>query len=375
MKPSKKQQRPARPFSKQASGKRSRPVRPAQPPGAFTRRSEGEASAPAKPLASASSASARPARKPVGTFSKPFSGKSTSKPFAGKSAGKSAGRPARPAATQPVAPPAAEPERPLAAGRHQRREEEKYHGGRACEALFARRPHDIIRVYITEEKRRSASALLRFCAEHRKGFQVVEQENLQRLTGSLHHEGIAILARAYSRWDTPELMRGVAAGRLTGPVVYLDGVANPHNLGSILRVSAHFGVAALIGAEADLPPLSPAAVRVAEGGAECVPVCGLGDSVADLLALKRQGYQILTTSSRRGESIYTATLKPKVVMVLGSEGEGISGPIDALADLRIRIPGTGAVGSLNVAVAGGILLSEVWRRQPAERAQQPAGKA
>ena len=322
MKPPKKEHRPSRPFGK-GVGKRARPA---------------------------------------GTFS-------------GNVAGKPSGRPARPPAVSSAAPPATEPDRPLAAGRHQRREEEKYHGMRACEALFARRPHDIIRVYITEEKRRSASALLRFCAEHRKGFQVVEQENLQRLTGSLHHEGIAILARAYCRWDTPVLMRGVAAGRVTGPVVYLDGVANPHNLGSILRVSAHFGVAALIGADADLPPLSPAAVRVAEGGAECVPVCGLGDSVADLLALKRQGYQILTTSSRRGESVYTATLKPKVVMVLGSEGEGISGPIDALADLRIRIPGTGAVGSLNVAVAGGILLSEVWRRQPAERPQQPAGKA
>ena len=130
MKPPKKQQRPARPFSKPASGKRSRPVRPAQTPGPFTRRPEGEPSAPVKPIAPASSASARPARKPVGTFSKPFTGKSTSKPFPGKSEGKSTGRPARPAAGQPVAPPAAEPERPLAAGRHQRRERHSLPAGR-----------------------------------------------------------------------------------------------------------------------------------------------------------------------------------------------------------------------------------------------------
>jgi RNA methyltransferase, TrmH family len=104
-------------------------------------------------------------------------------------------------------------------------------------------------------------------------------------------------------------------------------------------------------------------VRVAEGAAEAVPVCDLGDPQADLRRLKKAGYRIATSSSHRGEPLFSATLGGKLVLVLGGEGEGVSRGIDALADLRLLIPGTGAVESLNVSVACGILLGEVWRRQ------------
>jgi TrmH RNA methyltransferase len=246
--------------------------------------------------------------------------------------------------------------------RHQDKSEEKFHGVRACEALFARRPQDIIRVYVTADRRRQFGDLLEYCARERKGFQVVEPENLERLTGSIHHEGIAILARQLRRWDLSDLLREIDSGRLVGPLLHLDGVQNPHNLGSILRTAAHFGVAAVLGATGGLPPLSPAAVRVAEGAAESVPVCDLADPVADLKRLKKAGYRIATTSSHRGDLVHSASLDGRLVLVLGSEGGGISKPIDALADLRLKIPGTGAVESLNVSVACGILLGEIWRR-------------
>ena len=234
---------------------------------------------------------------------------------------------------------------------------------RACEALFARRPQDIVRVYVAEGRRRQFGKLTAWCAEHRKGFQIVADENLQRLTGSLHHEGVAILAKQLRRWSLADLLRGIEAGSVTGPLVYLDGVQNPHNLGSILRTAAHFGVGAVVGRTGDLPPLSPAAARVAEGAAEAVPVCGLADPEADLARLRQAGYRVLVTSSHRGEPLFTADFGPRVVVVLGGEGEGVSPAIERLADLRVRIPGTGAVESLNVAVAAGVVLAEIWRRR------------
>ena len=246
--------------------------------------------------------------------------------------------------------------------RHQDKTEEKFHGLRACEALFARRSQDIIRVYLTEERRRQFVKLLDFCAKQRRGFQIVAPENLQRLTGSIHHEGIAILAREIPRWNLAELMQAIESQRLDGPLLYLDGVQNPHNLGTILRTAAHFGVAAILGAASDLPSLSPAAVRVAEGAAECVPVCVLVDPIADLARLKKAGFRVVATSSHRGDPIHAATIIKKSILVLGGEGEGVSRPIDAIADLRLRIPGTNAVESLNVSVACGIVLSEAWRR-------------
>jgi TrmH RNA methyltransferase len=242
--------------------------------------------------------------------------------------------------------------------RHRAKSEETYHGLRACAALFARRPNDIVRVYVTRPRQREFGELLAWCAKERRGFQVVGPENLQRLTGSVHHEGVAILAKQVRRLDLAGLLGRIEAG---GPLLYLDGVQNPHNLGSILRTAAHFGVVAIVGKVGDVQPLSPAAVRVAEGAAEDVPVCDLADPAADLRRLKKAGYRIVVTSSHRGEPLFGAALGRKVLFVLGSEGKGVSKPIDALADLRVQVPGTGVVESLNVSVACGIVLAEAWR--------------
>ncbi len=253
-----------------------------------------------------------------------------------------------------------------------------FHGLRACEAIFARRPADIIRVYVSHGRQKQLARLLAWCAKAKKGYQIVADNSLERLTKSIHHEGVAVLARQIARLDLEALLAQVAPGKArptiqagaaggtaatAPPLLYLDGVQNPHNLGSILRTAAHFGAAAVIGKAGDLPPLSPAAVRVAEGAAEHVPVCDLADPARDLVRLKKAGYQVVVTSSRRGESLFEAPLGPRVVLVLGSEGQGVSRSIDTLADRRVIIPGTGAVESLNVSVACGIVLAEAWRRQ------------
>lgn len=244
--------------------------------------------------------------------------------------------------------------------RHQSKTEEKYHGIRACEAIVARRRGDIVRVYVAEDRRGRWGDLLAWCARERRGFQVVPAANLERLSGSTHHEGIVILARAYPRLNLDELLLKIGRGGATGPLLYLDGVQNPHNLGAILRTAAHFGACGVLGTAGQLPPLSPAAVRVAEGAAEHVPVCALADPAADLVRLKAAGYRIVTTSSRGGVPPTTALVAGRTLLVLGSEAEGVSRPLQDLADATVAIPGTGAVESLNVSVACGVLLALAW---------------
>jgi RNA methyltransferase, TrmH family len=100
---------------------------------------------------------------------------------------------------------------------------------------------------------------------------------------------------------------------------------------------------------------------VAEGAAEHVPVCDLTDPQADLMRLKELGFRVVATSSHRGSPVAAKSLGGKIVLVLGSEGEGVSKPIAAIANEAVQIPGTGAVESLNVSVACGILLAAAWR--------------
>jgi RNA methyltransferase, TrmH family len=258
----------------------------------------------------------------------------------------------------------ASPSRGAEPRRHKGAGEETYHGLRACEAIFARRPAEIVRVYLTQARKPRLAKLLAWCAEHRKGFQVVEEENLRRITGSTHHEGVAMLAKAIRHQSLEDLVTQAEAPRVTtGPILYLDGVENPHNLGSILRTAAHFGVTAIAGRAGELPPLSPAAVRVAEGAAETVPVCDLADPAAALRRLAAAGYAVVAASSHRGDPPQSAPLGGRCVLVLGSEGKGVSPAIDRVATAHVCIPGTGAVESLNVSVAAGVLLAEAWRQR------------
>lgn len=235
---------------------------------------------------------------------------------------------------------------------------------RACEAVFARRPGDIVRVYVTARRKPTFAKLLEHCVRERKGFQVVDDASLERLTGSLHHEGIAILAKAIVRQDLAGLVHGIEQGTITGPLLYLDGVQNPHNLGSILRTAAHFGVGAIVGAAGELPPLSAAAARVAEGAAEHVPVVALASPGPDLARLKKAGYELVATTSHGGEPLWAASFAPaeRLVIVMGSEGEGMSRAVERVCDRTVQIPGTDVVESLNVSVACGIVLAEVRRR-------------
>ena len=90
---------------------------------------------------------------------------------------------------------------------------------------------------------------------------------------------------------------------------------------------------------------------MAEGAAETVPVCDLADPAAALRRLAAAGFAIIAASSHKGVSPEDGRLGGRCVLVLGSEGKGVSPAIERVATARVRIPGTGAVESLNVSVA------------------------
>lgn len=235
-----------------------------------------------------------------------------------------------------------------------RRAELRVFGLNACLAVFARRPAAIRKVYLLEARMPALREVLRWCAERRIGYRLVGEEDLRKLTASQHHEGVCF---EVLRPEPPTLGALLARFANDRPVqlAFLDGVGNPHNLGAILRSAAHFGVAAvLIAGDADLA-LSGAACRVAEGGAEAVPLIGI--AAADWSGLERAGFVAAATVVRGGASLFAATLPPRIVWLLGAEGPGLSVPRLAAAPLRLTIPGTGAVDSLNVAAAAAVLLA------------------
>lgn len=252
------------------------------------------------------------------------------------------------------------------ANRSVQNDEQKVYGVHACQALFDNRASDIVKAYVTQDTLKMFGPLLKWCAKQKKAYHVVTTEDLNKLAASVHHEGVLLVVKMKTRLDDAGLI--ARAGTLTAPaaILYLDGVGNPHNVGSIVRVAAHFGIAVVAGRDGDLPDLTPSAGRIAEGGMEFVTLAHLANPRATLLALKDQGYKLITTASRADKSLFAAELPSRCVFIIGSEVEGVSKHLEALADVAVAIPGTGVIDSLNVAVATGILAGEFWRRHRAK---------
>ncbi|WP_460729389.1 TrmH family RNA methyltransferase [Lysobacter rhizosphaerae] len=234
----------------------------------------------------------------------------------------------------------------------------RLYGLNAVHAVFARRPQAIRKLYLIEARIPALQPLLKWCVANRVGYRVVEEEDLDRLAASTHHEGVVadVLREelhSLSNWlrDLPE-----------GPqcALWLDGVGNPHNFGAILRSAAHFGIGAILLPKHSPLALSGAAARVAEGGAEVVPMVRLGRQDNALAQLRSAGFVLAATVVKGGSDVFDVSLPQRAVFVLGSEGEGMDRELAAACDLRVSIPGTGAVESLNVAAATAVLLA-AWR--------------
>lgn len=238
----------------------------------------------------------------------------------------------------------------------------RLHGMNAVRAVFARRPQAIRKLYLAPERIPQLQPMLKWCVANRIGYRVVEDvEELRRLSASTHHEGIV----ADVLREAPQSLADWLASLPEGPccALWLDGVGNPHNLGAILRSSAHFGVAGLLLPGDSTLALSGAAARVAEGGAEAVPLVRLAAPADAMAQLRAAGFTLAATVVRGGDDLFAGALPARLVYVLGAEGQGMGETLAGDCDLRLSIPGTGAVESLNVAAATAVLLAQ-WARHP-----------
>ncbi|PKV14139.1 TrmH family RNA methyltransferase [Xanthomonas prunicola] len=265
--------------------------------------------------------------------------------------GRAAPRTPAPRSSAPRAPaqhtPATAP--PPAAAASSNAREVRLYGINAVQAVFKARPEALRKLYLSEARIPQFKALLAWCVTQRIGYRVVEEADLSKLAASAHHEGVvADVLRV-----TPQPLQEWLAALPQGPVLalWLDGVGNPHNFGAMLRSSAHFGVSGLLLPAGSTLGLSGAAARVAEGGAEAVPLVQLPETATAMAHLRQAGFAIAATLVDGGQDVFAAALPQRLVYVMGAESEGMDRAFARDCDLQLSIRGSGKVESLNVASA------------------------
>jgi len=227
-----------------------------------------------------------------------------------------------------------------------------YYGIHACELLFAKRKEAIVRVYLEETHVKRFKTLLKWCAQHKKKYQIVQPDELIKLTDSIHHEGICIQALPHEVLDEHAFIQALPSMD-KGLILFLNRVENPHNIGAIVRNCANFNTRYLI---VDTPvKFSPACVRIAQGGCEVVQLVRTQDGKKTLKQLLTAGFSILSTSSHQKSLLHEHRFAPKTCLILGSEATGIDPDLLPLVSGELMIQSSGHVESLNVSHAAAIL--------------------
>jgi 23S rRNA (guanosine2251-2'-O)-methyltransferase len=146
-------------------------------------------------------------------------------------------------------------------------------------------------------------------------------------------------------------------------LVLLDGVTDPHNLGAVVRSAEVLGAHGVILPERAAAPVSGAAVKASAGATERFLIAQVPRLLATIDDLRGQGLRVLGATAQKGEPIQSVALDGPVAFVLGSEGRGTREAVARRCDGLVQVPQRGLVASLNVSVAGAILLYEAMRQR------------
>jgi TrmH RNA methyltransferase len=241
--------------------------------------------------------------------------------------------------------------------------------------LFKAAPERVDRLYFEPALRAQMKGLCTALAKVHKQYREVEPAELERLAGTAMHGGVVALAapRAIERFDLAEAARWAKAGE---PLLMLDGIGNPHNLGAIARTAAFFGLQRIV--LSDHPGQagpSDASYRIAKGGLEHVALYR-AERFATALRRLEPHYLVLAAGLEGGrpleEHLARVPGKP-AALVLGNEEEGLPPSTRQAAAGVVTIPGAGRMQSLNVAAAAAILIAALVRPLPARAPRVRSG--
>jgi len=185
----------------------------------------------------------------------------------------------------------------------------------------------------------------------------VTADELHALAPGAVHQGVVATAPPYPLIDLDRLLAHVTASGRPGLLVAVDGVTDPHNLGSIARTAEAVGAQGLILPTRRSATITPVVEKAAAGALAHLPVAGVTNLVRTLGELGRHGIWSLGLD---GDAPGTLAAHPlaagAVVLVVGAEGDGLSRLVRERCDALVRLPMHGNVGSLNASVAAGVAL-------------------
>lgn len=236
--------------------------------------------------------------------------------------------------------------------------------GRNPVAELLKSGRTIDKIYVAHGEREGS--IIKIIADARdKGIPVVEADKfkLESICGSLNHQGIVAFATDYQYCDVDDILAYAEEKEEKPFILILDGITDPGNLGAIIRTAECCGVHGIILPKRNTCGLTATVFKAAAGACEHMKIAKVTNIAETIERLKERNVWIYGADGRGEGDIYQTDLTGSVAIVLGDEGKGISRLVADRCDYLIKIPMFGKINSLNVSVAGAVIMYETVRQK------------
>lgn len=234
------------------------------------------------------------------------------------------------------------------------------------EALEAGVPATAMYVAEAADRDDRMRTAIRLASERGLTVLEVSRPALDKMTTVSGHQGLALKVPPYEYADPNDLLdRAINSGR-PALLIALDSVTDPHNLGAVVRSAAAFGAHGVVVPERRAAGMTASAWKASAGGAARVPVARTTNLTRQIETFKKQGVMAVGLAAEATTTLAELDLADgPLVLVVGSEGSGLSRLVRDACDLLVTIPMAAGNESLNASVAAGIALYEIDRRRRA----------
>jgi 23S rRNA (guanosine2251-2'-O)-methyltransferase len=229
------------------------------------------------------------------------------------------------------------------------------------EALKAGR--EIDKIFIQKGASGSIAKIIGIARDNNIIVQEVERQKLDSISETGAHQGVIAFAALSNYVEVEDILK-IARDKGEPPfIIIADNIEDPHNLGSIIRSANAAGAHGVIIPKRHSVGLSASVAKASAGAIEYTPVAKVSNIAMTIDTLKKEGLWIAGADMSGEKEYYNIDLKGSIALVIGNEGEGIGRLIKEKCDFLVRIPMMGAIGSLNAAVAGALIMYEIVRQR------------
>ena len=242
-------------------------------------------------------------------------------------------------------------------------------GIHAVKAILDSQPERMQELWVTNDKDLNSrqQELINTAQSSGISVQFVGKQQLENKTGNRQHQGVAAKVKSKQQGneqDLKNLLQKAKPRNKQWLILVLDCIQDPHNLGACLRTADAAGVDAVVIPKDKSSPITSVVSKVASGAVETVDIFRVSNLSRTLDMLKEQGLWLIGTSDQAQQGLYQSNLTDPIALIMGAEGQGMRQLTQKKCDLLISLPMTGEiVSSLNVSVACGVCLYEIYRQR------------